>query len=215
MCNLYSNTTAQQAMRNLFNVSPDRDRLGNQEPQDAVYPKYSAPVVRQSDDGLRELIAMHWGFLTPQKSKKTGKPIKPAAWNNARDDKVRSAGLWRASFEARRCLIPGSSFCEAKGRNPATYHWFALDGDRSPFAFAGLWRDDPLAEAPAYTMVTTTPNEVVKPIHPSRMPVILNPDNYEQWLTGTPDEAAALMRPFPADQMMVVKSGQGERSDGL
>lgn len=215
MCNLYSNTTAQEAMRSLFNVAPDRDKLGNQEPLDAIYPKYNAPVVRNTDSGARELISMHWGFLTPQRSKTTGKPIKPAAWNNARDDKVRSAGLWKTSFEARRCLIPGSSFCEAKGRGPATYYWFALDDERSPFAFAGLWRDDQLAEGPAYTMVTTTPNDVVQPIHPTRMPVMLFADDHEQWLKGTPEEAAALIRPFPADQMMVVKFGEAEKSDGL
>lgn len=120
MCNLYSNSTAQEAMRQLFNLPPSRDRIGNQEPLPAIFPKYAAPVVRRTEDGARELVRMHWSFLTPQTSKKTGKPIKPAAWNNARDDKVRTVGLWRSSFETRRCLIPGSSFCEPKGRNPAT-----------------------------------------------------------------------------------------------
>lgn len=169
MCNLYSNTTAQEAMRNLFGVAPELDRLGNFAPLPAIFPKYSAPVVRLAEGG-RELLNMQWGFLTPQVSKKTGEPIKPAAWNNARDDKVRRAGLWRESFETRRCLIPATSFCEAKGRNPAAYYWFALDVERSPFAFAGFWRDDPLAEGPVFTMVTTTPNDVVRPVHPSRMP---------------------------------------------
>ncbi len=213
MCNLYSNTTAQEAMRQLFAVAPVCDRLGNQQPLTAVFPKYPAPVVRHSEDGARELLTMGWGFLTPQVSKKTGKPIKPAAWNNARDDKVRSSGLWRTSFEARRCLVPATSFCEAKGRNPATYHWFALDEDRSPFAFAGIWRDDPLAEGPVFTVVTTTPNEVVKPIHPSRMPVILAPEDYETWMSGEFDAAASLMRPFPAECMTIVRSGEGEKAD--
>ncbi|MEM7745647.1 MAG: SOS response-associated peptidase [Pseudomonadota bacterium] len=213
MCNLYSNTTAQEAMRQLFDVTAANDRLGNQAPQPAIFPKYTAPVVRMSDTSERELVAMHWGFLTPQVSKKTGKPIKPAAWNNARDDKVRSAGLWRASFAARRCLIPASSFCEAKGRKPATYHWFALDEDRSPFAFAGFWRDDLLAEGPTYTIVTTTPNDLVRPIHPSRMPVILHPADFDAWLTGTPEVAADLMRAFPAENMRIVRSGIGETAD--
>ena len=54
------------------------------------------------------------------------------------------------------------------------------------------------------SMVTTTLNEVVRPIHPSRMPVILDPNNYDTWLTGTPDGAAGLLKPFPAERMHVV-----------
>ncbi len=202
-------------MRQLFGVDPGQDQLGNQQPLSAIFPKHQGPVVRLSENRSRELVSMHWGFLTPQNSKKTGKPIKPAAWNNARDDKLRSAGLWRQSFEARRCLIPGSSFCETKGRNPATSFWFRMTGDeaRPPFAFAGLWRDDALAEGPAYTMVTTTANEVVKPIHPSRMPVILDPGTYETWLHGSTDEAQGLLRPYPAAQMEVAFSGEGARTD--
>ena len=53
MCNLYSITTAVEAMRNLFEVAPERDHLGNAEPLDAVWPKYPAPVVRRTDGGER------------------------------------------------------------------------------------------------------------------------------------------------------------------
>jgi len=142
MCNLYSNTTTQQAMRQLFQVTPDHDQLGNAEPLTAIYPNYDGPVVRLTDDGERELVSLPWGFRTTKKSKKTGAIIKPSAWNNARDDKLSSAGLWKDSFINRRCLVPASSFCEAKGRNPARYHWFALKGEepRPPFAFAGMWQ---------------------------------------------------------------------------
>ncbi|MEM8659205.1 MAG: SOS response-associated peptidase family protein, partial [Pseudomonadota bacterium] len=36
-----------------------------------------------------------------------------------------------------------------------------------------------------HTIITTKANELVQPIHPTRMPVILDPSNYEAWLTGT------------------------------
>ncbi|WP_234999114.1 SOS response-associated peptidase family protein [Ruegeria sp. AU67] len=142
MCNLYSNTIPAEAMRHLFDVEAERNRLGNAEPLPAIYPKHLAPVVRKNEEGARELIPLSWGFRTTKKSKKTGAIIQPAAWNIARDDKVRSSGLWKGSFQERRCLVPASSFCEAKGRNPATYHWFAPNGDESrpPFAFAGMWQ---------------------------------------------------------------------------
>lgn len=222
MCNLYSSTTAQEAMRQLFAVPPERDHLGNAEPLTAIYPNYQGPVVRTVEDGARELVSLAWGFRTTNKSKKTGALIKPSAWNNARDDKLRSASLWKESFIERRCLVPASSFCEAKGRNPATYHWFAMKGDeaRPPFGFAGMWRlsryetKDGPGEAETYTIITTTPNVIVKPIHPSRMPVILDPDDYDQWMNGSVDEASALLRPYPADRMRIVQEGDARADEG-
>lgn len=221
MCNLYSSMLSQHAMRSLFRIDADRDRLGNFEPLSAIWPKYEAPVVRLDDDGERELVRMHWGFLTPQTSKKTGKPIKPAAWNNARDDKLRNSGLWKGSFENRRCLIPATSFREAKGRRPAIDHWFSLKGEeeRPPFAFAGLWRaGQPGVEGEegawvTHTMVTTTANEIVRPVHPTRIPVILHADDHEAWLKGSPVEAAALLRPFPAQEMRIAIKGENIHQD--
>jgi putative SOS response-associated peptidase YedK len=222
MCNLYSNTIPADAMRRLFDVSVERNYLGNAEPLPAIFPKHMGPVVRMAEDGRRELLPLSWGFRTTKKSKKTGSIIQPAAWNNARDDKVRSNGLWKESFERRRCLVPASSFCESKGRNPATYFWFALKGDegRPPFAFAGMWQTSRYQgkegpeEVETYTVITTAANEIVKPIHPDRMPVILKPDDYEQWMDGNADEAFGLLRPYNSDDMYVVRSGEGERSDG-
>ncbi len=222
MCNLYSSTTTQQAMRSLFKVDAKNDQLGNFEPLSAIWPKYDAPVVRLTDSGEREIVLMSWGFLTAKVSKKTGKPIAPAAWNNARADKVATNGLWKDSFQNRRCLVPASSFREAKGRNPATDYWFALKGDveRPPFAFAGLWRGQQPGLPPdklnqlTHTIVTTTANELVKPIHPDRMPVIIHPADYGTWLSGSDDDALSLLRPFPSDQMQIVLQGVGQLRDG-
>ncbi|MEM9360723.1 MAG: SOS response-associated peptidase [Pseudomonadota bacterium] len=224
MCNLYSNVTAVEAMRQLFDVSAENMRLGNAEPRPSIYPKGMAPVVRLTEDGQRELIDMQWGFLTPKVSKNTGKPLKPAAWNNARDDKLRSSGLWRASFEHRRCLVPVSSFNETKGRQPATYYWFAMPSEdpaaRPPFAIAGLWRTTPAdlrSEAQSdftHTMVTTEANDLVRPIHAKgRMPVILDPESYGTWLTGSDDEAFALLKPYPSERMRIASQGLDVRAD--
>ncbi|MEM1396150.1 MAG: SOS response-associated peptidase [Pseudomonadota bacterium] len=224
VCNLYSNITAAVAMRQLFNVQATRDRLGNAEPRAAIFPKGLAPVVRIDDDGQRELLEMRWGFLTPAFSKRTGKPIKPQAWNNARDDKLIKSGLWSSSFRERRCLIPASSFNETKGRQPATDYWFGMLAeraeDRPPFAIAGLWRMEQKEmrndgeNGLTHTMVTTEANDLVRPIHAKgRMPVILDPDDYETWLTGTFDEALTLLKPWPADAMRIAREGIGERAD--
>ncbi|MGI3212745.1 SOS response-associated peptidase [Roseovarius tibetensis] len=222
MCNLYSNTLSTTEMRRLFAVGATHDRLGNAEPLPAIFPKGMSPIVGIDADGTRWLQNAHWGFVLPQVSQKTGKPIQPKAVNNARDDKLQHSRFWMKSFEDRRCLIPATSFCEPKGRNPATYVWFGVKGDgvRPPFALAGIWRvfkgnygGDENREIVTSSMVTTTPNALTKETHPDRMPMILDPNDYEKWLTGTPDEAFALIRSFPADSMVIHQSGEGLKSD--
>lgn len=54
MCNLYSMTTNQQAIRNLFAVS--RDSTGNLPPMPGIFPDFMAPVVRNAEGG-RELAS--------------------------------------------------------------------------------------------------------------------------------------------------------------
>lgn len=222
MCNLYSNTIPVEAMQRLFAVDATDADLGNAEPLSAIFPKGMAPIVGTGSDGTRWLRNAHWGFVMPQVSKKTGKPIQPKAVNNARDDKLRNSRFWAQSFETRRCLIPATSFCEAKGLRPATYVWFGVTGDqeRPPFALAGIWRtfkgtygNDDDREMITSSMVTTTPNELTKQIHPDRMPMILDPSDYDAWLNGTPDQAFALIKPFPAERMVIHQSGEGIKSD--
>ena len=72
--------------------------------------------------------------------------------------------------------------------------------DHRPFAFAGLWDrwrrgDDELVSC---TLLTTGPNEAVRPVH-DRMPVILPQEDRERWLdpAATPGELKALLRPYP------------------
>ncbi len=97
------------------------------------------------------------------------------------------------------------------------WHWFALDDDRTPFAFAGLWRsfkgklkaDGDTVELTMYSFLTTTPNNIVKPIHPTRMPVLLvGDDAHDTWMNGTADEAMALAKPYTDDGMKVVAKGE-------
>ncbi len=210
-----------EATRNLFAVNIDHDITGNAEPLEAIFPKYDAPIVCLNEACQRELKPLSWGFRTTNKSKKTGNIISPNAWNNARDDNLHS-GLWRKSFESRRCLIPATSFCESLGRNPATYYWFGPKGPerRPPFACAGMWQEsqyetkDGPATAATFTMITTEANDLVRPYHAKqRMPVILHPENYDDWLQGSPDLARSLLRPFPANEMVIHQSGEGLRSD--
>jgi putative SOS response-associated peptidase YedK len=60
-----------------------------------------------------------------------------------------------------------------------------------------------------YAFLTTKPNEVVAPIHPTRMPVMLvGEEAQETWLAGSQKEAIELARPYSADRMEVVAKGE-------
>ena len=91
-------------------------------------------------------------------------------------------------------------------RSPKARQPYAIglkSGD--PYAFAGLWESWQPPEGDTlstFTILTTTPNELMTPIH-DRMPVIVAPKNYKRWLdtdcksTPSPD----LLQPYPAEEM--------------
>jgi putative SOS response-associated peptidase YedK len=214
MCNLYSLTTNRQGVLRLFRVSHNRATAF--EPKDAIFPGHAAPVVRVAEDGERELVYMSWGFVLPQKQRATRRVT------NTRDDKLRSRRFWRPSFEERRCLVPVSSFAEPKEVTPASWHWFALNGNepRPVFAFAGLWKhhigpikkDGPQIEIDVYSFMTTTPNSLVGSINHERIPVLLSTDEeFETWMKGSANEAFQLIREFPPNKMRIVQEGFEKR----
>ena len=94
--------------------------------------------------------------------------------------------------------------------------------ERPPFAFAGIWRryrgryrDGELVEIDTYSMVTTHPNPLVRDVHLDRMPFILHPADYEAWLLADPSDALALISPYPAELMQIVRKGFGDRADDV
>ncbi len=74
------------------------------------------------------------------------------------------------------------------------------------FAFAGLydiWTDAEGKEFKSFSIITTTPNEIMQPIH-NRMPVILPKEHEEVWLTPEETNTAKLLtflQPYPSNQM--------------
>jgi putative SOS response-associated peptidase YedK len=67
MCNLYSITTNQEAMRSVFRKI--NRYVGNLAPMPGVFPDYPAPVIRNTDEGDgRELVMMRWGMPPPPRT---------------------------------------------------------------------------------------------------------------------------------------------------
>lgn len=214
MCNLYSMTTNQEAIRRLFGV--DVDATGNLPAMRCVFPDYAAPIVRNTDGG-RELAMARWGMPTPPKFLE-GKKSDPGVTN------IRNAKSphWRRWLGVEsRCVVPFNSFAEPDngtfgGRAPV---WFAFDESRPLNCFAGIWtrwtsvrkvREGETTND-IFAFLTINPNAEVGAIHPKAMPVILRTaEEIDTWLTAPAADALKLQRPLPDGTLRIVAQGAKE-----
>jgi putative SOS response-associated peptidase YedK len=199
MCNLYSNTTTQQLMRQLFDGLTDR--AGNLAPGQ-IYPDQLGAIVRHGDDGL-ELVKARWGMPSPPGVLKTQRDPGVTNVRNL------SSPHWRRWLRREhRCLVPLTSFAEpVKGGN----QWFASE---TPMFFAGIevrgWTSvrkvkDGETTDDLFAFLTCAPNAEVGAVHPKAMPVILTePDEWETWLSAPVEVAASLQRPLPDGTLQLV-----------
>lgn len=195
VCNLYSQTKAVDAMRQLF--AGLENRTGNLEPG-SIYPDRLAPIIRHRPDGL-ELVSARWGMPSPPSVLKTERDPGVTNVRNL------SSPHWRRWLgPAHRCLVPVTSFAEPK---PGGNQWFGPIDEGLPMFFAGIevrgWKSlrkvkDGETVDDLFAFLTCAPNAEVRSVHPKAMPVILtNPTEWETWL-GAPFEMAALLqRPLP------------------
>ena len=73
MCNFYSMTRGQQAIREFARVMSDR--TGNLPPFPGIFPDYAAPIVRNQPRRPRTLMA-RWGMPSPVFALKGKNPIR-------------------------------------------------------------------------------------------------------------------------------------------
>ena len=172
-------------------------------PRYNVAPSQLIAVVGTRAGGGRGLAMFRWGFV-PYWAQDTKGP-RPV---NAKAETIAEKPSFRDAFRQRRCLIPADGFYEwratPQGKRPL--HYRLKDG--GPMALAGIWDCWKGSGETLFTcaIVTTTANEVVEPVH-DRMPVILPPEAWEQWLDpgeSDPAELLTLVKPYPADGMDVV-----------
>ena len=138
---------------------------------------------------------------------------------NARWETLAEKPSFRGSFKYHRCLILADGFYEWKkvGSKKQPYYITVQNGasaiddtGAAPFAIAGLWEDREGADGSALescTLLTTEANALLSELH-NRMPVIVEPEDYEFWLgSGNEDdkfhisELRHLLRPYAPEQM--------------
>ena len=140
----------------------------------------------------RQFQMLRWGLI-PSWAK------DPAIGNkliNARAETVAEKPSFRSAFRHRRCLVIADGFYEWRRQDGKKQPFYFRLHDGQPFAFAGLWEhwQDSMGEViDSCTIITTEANEILQPIH-DRMPVILNPKDYDLWLDPTLDKIEQLQQ---------------------
>lgn len=172
-------------------------------PRYNIAPTQGAPIVRLVAEA-RRLDLLTWGLVPSwAKDRKIA-----ASMINARAETAASKPAFRAAFKRRRGLVVADGFFEwrkdGKAKQPV---WFHL-ADNSVLTFAGLWETwtSPDGEVvDSCTILTTTANELVRPVH-DRMPVILPLDLRDAWLAPgelPPGAAEAMLVPYDPTLMAV------------
>jgi len=217
MCNLYSVTKGQQAIRELSRAMTDR--TGNLPPLPGIFPDYPAPIVRNQADG-RELTMARWGMPSPVFALK-GRNCDPGV-TNVRNT---ASSHWRRWLGVEsRCVVPFTSFSEnalqPDGSRPPI--WFALNESRPLACFAGIWTrwtsvrkvKEGETSNDLFAFLTTEPNALVGEFHPKAMPVILTTqEEIDIWMTAPTPQALKLQRPLPDDALVIVARG-GKKDEG-
>ncbi len=116
---------------------------------------------------------------------------------NARGETVAEKPAFRSAFKRRRCLMPMAGF----------YEWRKMEGGKVPhfihlmnaeqFAAAGLFEwwpgTDGAEPIERYTIITTSANEMMAPLH-VRMPVIVHERDHDAWLDPKNENPAELQK---------------------
>ena len=198
MCGRYTLTPEQKALQLEFkfmsapNLHKPRYNIAPSQP--------SLVIVREERNVLK---IMKWG-LVPYWAKDPKIGFKLI---NARAETITEKPSFKTAFKMKRCLVPADGFYEwEKGHSKRVKipHRFVLKSGK-PFAFAGLWDIWKTPEGDSlesFTIITTGPNELMKPIH-DRMPVILHKEDEELWLDPGANENALLsmLKPYEAELM--------------
>lgn len=179
------------------------DRFGVSEPGGISLPLYNiapgeeVPVI--AGPANSKCIIMQWGLIPSwTKDEKTSQALI-----NARAEGLNEKKLFRALLSHGRCIIPASGFYEWKTSGDYKSPCYFRMKSQEIFAMAGLcdsWKAPDGRIVRTFTIITTSPNSLVLPVH-NRMPAVLKQEDEKTWLDpkfGDFEELAPLLSPYPS-----------------
>ncbi len=201
MCGRFSNNAKPKQIETEFKIGKVNPKLFT--PRYNIAPTQNIAVVLEQS-GERIVENLRWGLIPSwAKDESIGNKLI-----NARAETLAEKPSFKNAFRSHRCIIPASGFYEwqKKGTGAKQPYYFHLKG-KEVFGFAGLyeqWLDRETGEQiQTCAIITTEANRVLEPVH-DRMPVILKPKDYEQWLDekeNDTDKLQKLLAPYPSAEM--------------
>lgn len=197
MCGRFVRRRSSATLADEFRVNQISDDL---QPSFNVAPTHNVAVVLE--DGARQLVSMRWGLIPSWASD----PTIGSKLINARAETLTQKTAFKNAFRNRRCLVVADGFYEWQKQNGTKTPLLIQLRSARPFGFAGLhetWTSPSGESLSTCTIITTEPNEIVRPIH-DRMPVILPKDVEDFWLDSSIEDHGRLLDlllPYPAEEM--------------
>ncbi|MBK1725084.1 SOS response-associated peptidase [Thiocystis violacea] len=202
MCGRFAQFSLPEDLESYFDIPAGFDFPP---PRYNVAPGTEMLAVRAGSDGRPAFVRLHWGLIPGwAKDRRLGYRTI-----NARAETLAEKPAFRAAFQSRRCLIPADGFYEWKATPSGKQPYFIAHQEGRPLAFAGLWEtwaDRDTGEVVlSGTIIVTAANALIGQIH-DRMPVILQPRDFQTWLDPTRKAVAELqelLRPCPVEQLNI------------
>lgn len=199
MCGRFTLSQSTEAIASAFNLT----QIAPLEPRYNIAPTQLVPcVLYPAAQSASQLQMLRWGLI-PAWAKDLAIGAKLI---NARAETVGEKPSFKSAFKRRRCLIIADGFYEWQRQEGKKQPYYFRLQNVQPFAFAGLWEQwkSPDEETiTSCTILTTEANALLRPIH-NRMPVIIDPKDYNIWLdteVQKPELLQPLLQPYQADLM--------------
>lgn len=191
MCGRYLAMTGQGRLFHVFDLDGvEADPLP---PNPNVAPTETVPAVAEHA-GRRVLVSFRWGLVPSWAGDRRG----GSRLINARAETVADRPAFRQGFRRRRCLLPADGWYEwERLAGGARRPWRLAAPDGGVLAFAGLWevwRDPADPQAPPLrtcTILTAAATGPLAWLH-NRMPVVLPPATWAEWLDREQRDPAAV-----------------------
>lgn len=189
MCGRYTVTVSMEELMMRYFINDTA--IIHYAPMYNIAPMEMVPAII-NDGSKNRLGELRWGLLPSwaKEDKNAGKMI------NARSETVLEKASFKRLIRTRRCIIPADGFYEWQKKDNKKQPMRIMMRDGAIFSMAGLydiWTSPEGNKISTCTVITTAPNRLMADIH-DRMPVILRPEDEEEWLKRTPNESPALLK---------------------
>ena len=200
MCGRYTLTAPSESLAEMLPGLEITDEISSRY---NIAPTQEVAVV--PNNGEKRMEYFRWGLIPSwAKDPKIGNRMI-----NARSETLAEKPSFRTAYKRRRCLVLADGYYEWRregDRGGKTPYYIRMESEK-PFAFAGLWESWRQAgedtSLQSCTIITCPPNEKLERIH-DRMPVILEAEEYDLWLSPKEQASAELnhlLKPYPAEEM--------------